>query len=432
MKFIMVKLLAEYQGIAVDTILRVDEKTGAELIEAKTAVLYDEEAETKAKAKQDADDARLVSIVKEAVAEATKTDKTPAAQVTENGENDPKLGFKHIGDFANAVKCAKLGKMDERIVKATGMSEFVDSEGGFAVPPEFRNELLTKTFDYAVVANRATNVPMQTNSLKIPYLVEASRADGSRQGGVRGYWVAEAGTITASKPSLGQVGLNLNKVAALIYATDELLEDNQIAMEPLINNLAANELAFQLDDKLINGTGAGVPLGILNAPCLVTQAKEAGQAADTVVFENVLKMWSRMPARQRANAAWFVNQDVEPQLATMAIVVGVGGVPVYMPAAGASGSPYATLFGRPVIPTEYNPTVGDAGDIVLADMTQYLLGMKSGGIKAATSIHLQFLTEETAFRFTMRVDGQPWWASALTPFKGSNTLSPFVALAARA
>jgi len=142
-------------------------------------------------------------------------------------------------------------------------------------------------------------------------------------------------------------------------------------------------------------------------------------------------MWSRCWAPSRKNAVWLINQDCEPQLNGMSIAVGTGGIPVYLPAGGLSQSPYSTLFGRPVIPVEYCATVGDQGDIILADFTQYQ-AIDKGVLKTATSIHVRFDYNETAFRFVFRFDGQPSWKSALTPYKGSNTLSPFVALANRA
>ncbi len=122
--------------------------------------------------------------------------------------------------------------------------------------------------------------------------------------------------------------------------------------------------------------------------------------------------------------------DIEPQLFTMSLTVGSGGVPVYMPAGGVSGTPYSTLFGRPVIPLEQCQTLGTPGDIILADFSQYLL-IDKGGINAASSIHVRFLYDENVFRFIYRVDGQPIWNQPVTPFKGSSTKSPFVALAAR-
>jgi HK97 family phage major capsid protein len=182
---------------------------------------------------------------------------------------------------------------------------------------------------------------------------------------------------------------------------------------------------------MINGSGAGMPQGILNSNALVTVAKEANQGAGTIVIDNIVRMWSQCWGRSRMNAAWYINQDVEPQLYTMSLPVGTGGVPVYMPANGLSGSPYSTLFGRPVIPLEQCAGIGTVGDIILADFDQYVIVDKAG-INAASSIHVRFDYGETAFRFTYRVDGQPIWNSPLTPFKSSKPLSSFVALATRA
>ena len=112
-------------------------------------------------------------------------------------------------------------------------------------------------------------------------------------------------------------------------------------------------------------------------------------------------------------------------------VVGVGGLPAYMPPGGLSASPYGTLKGRPVIPIEQCAALGTAGDIILADFSQYVTCTK-GGIQTASSIHLNFKYDETTFRWVYRADGQPTWNAPLTPYKDTGeTQSPFVVLAAR-
>ena len=260
-----------------------------------------------------------------------------------------------------------------------------------------------------------------------------SRATGSRWRGVQGYWLAEAGAKTASHPTLRQMELKLKKMAALCYATDESLQDAP-ALEGLIRLAFSEEFAFMLDDAIFEGNGVGQPLGIMNSPALVTVAAEVGQPANTILFENIVNMYSRGYGRSRPNMVWLINQDIEPQLFAMSLAVGVGGIPVYLPANGLAGSPYGSLLGRPVIPIEYASTLGTTGDIMLADLSQYLRIDKSGaggGIQAATSIHVKFLYDETAFRFVYRVGGQPMWNLPLTPFKGANTLSPYVVLATR-
>ena len=220
----------------------------------------------------------------------------------------------------------------------------------------------------------------------------------------------------------------LEPVGGLVYATDELLQDAN-ALESYITNNLPEELLFIVENAIVNGTGAGQPLGIMNSGALVTVDAEVGQAAATVVAENVINMWSRrwVPSR---NYVWLVHQDVGPQLHQMNLAVGVGGQLVYMPAGGLSQAPYATLMGRPVIESEYMQTLGTTGDIVLCSLDEYQM-IEKGGIQTASSIHVRFVYDETCFRFVYRCDGQPKWNAPLTPFHGTNTVSPFVALATR-
>lgn len=359
------------------------------------------------------------------------------ADSEDRGAHEPK-GFDEPGDFYRAVRnaCMPGGQVDPRLNMesraASGMQEADPAQGGVLVPSQIMADILKRTYEFSQVANRCRKIGIGANfnGLSMKGIDETSRATGSRWGGVRGYWKAEADTATDSNPKFRTIDMDLEKLMAFCYATDELLEDTQ-ALASVIDQAIAEEFAWLLDEAILNGTGSGVPLGVLNSDALVSVAKESGQAADTIVYENIVSMWSRMWARSRANAVWYINQDCEPQLDTMALVVGTGGVPVYLPAGGISGSPYSMLKGRPVIPVEQAKTVGDNGDIMLADMSQYLL-IDKGGLNRDVSMHVRFLYAEQTFRFTYRVNGQPIWNSALTPANGSNTLSPFVALAERA
>jgi HK97 family phage major capsid protein len=258
------------------------------------------------------------------------------------------------------------------------------------------------------------------NGMILNAIDETSRADGSRFGGVLGYWLNEGGTKTASKPKFRQIDLKLKKVAALCYATDELLED-ATALGSWINQYVPEELRFRVEDAIINGDGVGKPLGILTSPALVGATRTDGNQIDG---DDIARMWARRWVGAN-DYVWFAAPDIMPQL--MAIVTS-GGIPLYMPAGGLSVAPFGTLMGRPMIETEYNPKLGTIGDLMLVSPSQYAL-IQKGGIQSASSIHVSFLTDETAFRFVYRVDGEPYWNSALTPFNGStDTVSPFVAL----
>ena len=346
-------------------------------------------------------------------------------------------GFKNFGEQLRAVIAAARpgGSIDPRLMvknAASGLNESVPSDGGFLVDTDFSTELLKRTYETGALSSRCRKIPISPNAngIKINSIDESSRVNGSRWGGVQAYWQGEADQTTATKPKFRQMELNLNKLMGLCYLTDELMQDTS-ALESVVMQAFAEEFSFKIDDGIYRGTGVGQILGILNSGALVTVAKENGQVADTILAENIIKMYGRMWARSRQNSVWLVNQEVEVQLAQMNLAVGTGGIPVYMPAGGLSSAPYSTLYGRPVIAIEQASALGDVGDISLVDLSQFLL-IEKGGLQDASSIHVRFLYDEQVMRFVYRISGQPIWNKPLTPYKGASDQSPFVTLAERA
>lgn len=338
--------------------------------------------------------------------------------------------FATLGEQLLAAYRAAMpgGHTDERLSTraASGLNETTPSDGGFLVQQDFVTELLKRTYETGILASKVKKIPISTNAngLKINAVDEDSRANGSRWGGVQTYWEAEADEYTGSKPKFRQMELSLKKLTGLCYATDELLQD-AAALEAVIRQAFAEEFGFKMDDAILSGSGEGEPLGILNSGALVKVEKEKDQK-DIVTVENLIKMWNRLWSKSRANAVWYINQEIEPYLYTLKL----GDKPVYIPAGGISEKPYGTIFGRPVVPLEQCSAAGEIGDIILADVGQYLL-IDKGGIKAASSIHVRFLYDENVFRFIYRVDGKPIWNKPLAPYKGKATVSPFITLEKR-
>ena len=357
-----------------------------------------------------------------------RSSEKPEVKPTPAKDNEKR--FASFGEQLMAAYRAAMpgGKVDERLSTraASGLNETTPSDGGFLVQQDFVTELLKRTYETGILASKVKKIPISTNAngMKINAIDEDSRANGSRWGGVQTYWEGEADEITASKPKFRQMELSLKKLTGLCYATDELLQD-AAALEAVIRQAFAEEFGFKIDDAILSGSGEGEPLGILNSGAIVTVAKEASQT-DVITVENLIKMWNRLWSRSRANAVWYINQELEPYLYTLKI----GDKPVYIPAGGLSEKPYGTLFGRPVVPIEQCSAAGEVGDIILADIGQYLL-IDKGSVKSASSIHVRFLYDENVFRFIYRVDGKPIWTKPLTPYKGSATVSPFVTLAKR-
>lgn len=408
-------------------------------------VLYDEtEAEVKNLQKAQKQKEDLI-----AKKELLKKAVTPVpANIIVGSDRAVDKPWDNFGDFLNAVckvSDPSNSVIDNRLMQglptnSSGMQVAVGSDGGFMVGTQFMGAIMDSIMGDSVVLPRITRIPISAgnNGIALPVLAETSRADGSRWGGIRAYWVNEGTAGTKSKPDFGELTLKLSKLLAFVYATDELIRDSA-AMESWIMDKLPKEIAFKVDDAIINGSGNGIPLGILNGGGLVSVAKETSQVADTVMYENVLKMWGRCPPRARINAVWLINQEVEAQLAQMSIKIknvaggeNVGGAVVYLPAGGAANSPYSTLFGKPVLVVEQCQPLGDVGDIIVADLSDYI-GIDKDGIRADTSIHVQFLYDEQLFRFRYRFNGAPYTSNTVASFANSNfTVSPYVALAARA
>ena len=330
-----------------------------------------------------------------------------------------------LGDFPCGVYDRRLSLGDKELRSPTGLSEGTPSLGGFLVQMDYANELFTKAHQASMVWGKCRNIPIsgKSNGLKIPGIDETSRADGSRWGGIRGYWLEEAGTKTASKPLFMMVELSLKKLIGLAYCTDEVLEDAG-ALEAIIRQGFTEEFSFKLDDAVIRGTGAGQPLGVLNGPALVSTTRAS---AGTICSTDVLNVYARMYPGSHGKAEWFTNIECLPNL--MAMTANEAGYQaIWLPSNNIAGQPFQTLLGRPVHYIESASAEGTVGDLMFLDLSQYVTITK-GGMQSVSSIHVNFTTDETAFRFVMRCDGQPLWNNALTPYKGSDTLSPFVTVA---
>jgi HK97 family phage major capsid protein len=351
----------------------------------------------------------------------------PDIQVTADEADRASTGnpFKTAGEFFNAVKNAGVypSQTDQRLLtlKATGLNEAIPSQGGFLVPTTMSNTILEGIYPTGSMLNMFNRIPVQGNSMTFNVVDETSRATGSRWGGVTGYWLNEGGTKTASKPSFRQVELKLQKVAALVVATDELLEDST-ALAAWLQRTVPLELKFKVEDAIINGDGVGKPLGIMNSGALKTVSvrTDAGEI-DAVDLGN---MWASR-AVEYNDYIWLVNPGIFPQLLNMTI----GTTPVFLGAGGVSAQPYNTLLGRPMFETEYNAALGTVGDIILMSPSAYPMIEKAVGVQSASSIHVYFTSDETAFRFVYRVGGAPAWYSTRTE-KDARTTSPFVVLSA--
>lgn len=359
-----------------------------------------------------------------------------AADMTYRARN----GFRSFGEFAQAVRRASdtsIRQFDPRLEQraaTTFGNETTGADGGFAVPPDFAAQIKTLISGESSLMARCDQMTSTSNSMTIPIDDDSPWSTS----GIVAAWEGEGDSYADKKPLLKQATVRLNKLGVVVPVTEELLED-AASMASYIPRKAAEKIGFKIDFAILQGGGMGQPLGIANAACIKTVAKESApaQSADTIVYRNIKNMWNALYAPSRANAVWVANQDCEPQFEAMfwadTYTTPTYVRPVYLPAGdNISNRGQATLYGLPVIYHQACETLGDLNDIFLCDFSQYLLITKGGGIRSDVSIHMYFAQDITAFKFRIRIGGQPWWPTTVAARDGSATYSPFVNLAVRA
>jgi HK97 family phage major capsid protein len=420
-----VKFLKDYdaaKGQKTGAVVQMDDAEGAIVI--KTG--FGEKAEAPAAVTTEVEESRKL-LVKELAAELIGAGMTiekdasgkrrPHIKVGEdNALGDPTDGFKGMAEFSSVVRKACQGKGDERLERrmkanAAGASENVNADGGYAVPEQYATTIFNDIIAQDSLFNSCFTIPMESNSMKLPAL------NYTKQGsfGVQAYWEGEAATIPTSKWALRQPQLTLNKLTVLTPVTSELLEDG-IAVESTINFLASEAITYNLNDAIINGTGAGQPTGIVGHPSTLVVTRNT---TDTVKSIDVISMDSGFIGDDD-RAMWLISKaDVNPQLLT--IQDANGRYLYFAPGTFGDVKGPASMLGKRVKPLINCPPLNSSGDIILWDPKSYVIGYKSSGVTKAMSIHLYFATDQVAYRWTMRVDGRPWRDVTLQSAK-SNSL----------
>ena len=367
-------------------------------------------------------------------ASAGRQVKPEAARIEVIGANNPDkkttAGFSNIADFASTIVSAGRtgGHIDNRLqamIDVQGAPSNYHTErgtDGYMVPPQFREEIWSMVYQGNDLLNMVN--PEPTNSNQVDLTADESTPYGAT--GVQAYWRSEGSQMTASRLDTAGRSVKLHELYAFVLASDELLSDAP-RLNARLTKGASEAIRFKASDAIMNGTGAGQPLGFFKSSALVSVAKEGSQTATTINANNVAKMYSRLLPGNINSAFWLVNSDAIPQLMTMTI----GDQPIWTPPNGFAGAPGGILLGRPVYMSEHCQTLGTKGDIVLVDPMGYYAAQKSG-INFDSSIHLYFDYGLQAFRWSFRFGGTPFLSAPVSPKNGSATKSHFISLDTRA
>jgi HK97 family phage major capsid protein len=333
-------------------------------------------------------------------------------------------GFASADDFLGVLHSQRH---DPRMRAAT-MSSGDDPHGGFAVPAQFSAQWLDTMIESEIVRPRATIWPMTSKTRIVPAWDTDGAADANGPYGVAAQWIDESDDVDMAQQqfSMRQQTLVAHSMGFYVEANNALVSDGLGFNEQLMTALRESG-AFHMDRAFFKGSGTGQPAGILVSPARVVVAKETGQAADTIRYENCTKMLSRLRPSSFAKSIWVAHTSTIPQLMQLQVAVGTGGT--LAPAVVQSNGQF-TLLTRPLIFSEKVPTLGDEGDLGLYDFSAYMIGMRAD-VSIDLSQHVGFRRNKTAYRLIVRLDGMPSISTPYTQEDGT-TVSPFVVLAARA
>ena len=344
-------------------------------------------------------------------------------------------GFRDFGDFLMTVRTSSArenqGRPDPRLVMNSGPgvlgSESVGADGGFAVPPGFVGEVVRKILQSNSLLLATDARTTQSNSLSIP---KDETTPWQTSGGIQAYWDGEDVQESQSKPQLTSATLKTNKLTALVPITDELADDSNALVEH-VSSKAPDRIAFAVESAIIAGIGGTRPKGILTSAGTIVVSEESGQTAGTIVAQNVVKLWNRVLPGARRNGTWMCHPDADLQLQQLVFSGSAGNVTASAPLYQAPTAifPNGSILGRPIFFSETCSAVGTVGDIIFGDLSAYLTVTKM--LRSDVSIHLWFDYDMTAYRFILRIGGQPWTDALVPSLKGGVSRGFFATLAAR-
>lgn len=333
--------------------------------------------------------------------------------------------WKSLREF---VRCVANNPTDTRLIRnSSGMNEGIGPEGGFLVPPQFATVIADTSLETEVVRPRADVFPATSNTVILAKYDTGGDHSTGDIAGLSLVWTQEEEALVPQKARITPQSITIPKCTLYIPLSNELLDD-AVNIDRQLTELMSSALSFGLDREFLMGSGVGRPLGLLNSPSLITVAKDASQTTSTVIGANLLAMMGRLHPACEKNAIWLCSPSVRQQLYSTSQEQGVN-----MPGVNRTVTSIGTdlfIMGRPVVVTEKLLPLGTLGDVILVDLSQYRIVMRSD-LRLEVSAHERFSTDQTSFRLKARISGMGKWETPITPRGGGPTLSWCVTLAAR-
>lgn len=352
------------------------------------------------------------------LAAAAKTARTSTAPGPE-----AKKEFESLEDFMTAcISNPNDQRLEYREYKSE-QSFGTGAKGGFAIPRQFLPQVRSIDPEEALVRPRATVIPAGNPpdaEVTFPALDQEPTAAGANQvyAGVTVEKIEEGGLKPETDFNLRQISLQPHEIAARIPMTDKLLRNWQAASNwaTLLLRRALN--AFE-DVQFLTGNGIGGPDGVIDSGAAYAVNRAV---ANQVALADVKAMFARFKGNE-ANAVWRCSWSTWMQFLNM--VGDGGGATNIINVDRSTGN--VTIYGIPLKRHERLRTLGQRGDLLLADFSEYLIKDGSGPLVEVGFATGQWERNKRSIKITFNVDGKPWLTK---PYRNEENfeVSPFVVL----
>ncbi len=275
------------------------------------------------------------------------------------------------------------GIVQSNHVVMKALSEGTAADGGYLFPDEFRSEIIRDIADTPRMRNEVTIIPMRRDIMNIPTL--ASRPQVT--------WTDENATKSTTTAHFGQVTLTVKKMAAILYASDELIADStEIDIVNFIIGLFAEAIGEEEDRVIWRGNGSTEPTGIVGNT--VGDLTSDGN----MEIDEFLNLLYELPARYHAGAKFYAHRQLIRGMRKLKD----SNNRYYWAEPVAQGLP-PTFYGFPVIETNVIPV----SELYFGDLKKaYWLGDRQQmTVKVSQDTETAFTKDQTAIRVVSRIAG---------------------------
>lgn len=274
---------------------------------------------------------------------------------------------------------------NEPVVKA--LSEGVAADGGNLFPAEFVAELIKPLSAPGTMRALVRVIPVKRNSITAPTLAGRPKI----------YWTAENAAKTTTTAAFGTKTITVRKAAAILYSSDELVEDStEFDVVQMIIDMFAEAITEEEDRVILRGNGTTEPRGIETSRAAgeITTISFGG----AITFDKIKQLKYALKARYRRGATWLIHPN---DIANVDTLKDSNGRYLWQEAANADAP--ATLSGHPVSEQFDLPE----NTIFFGNwkLAYWLLDRKQMTVKISNDESQAFNRDQTAIRVVIRIGG---------------------------